>query len=589
MIEKETCTPMPLPGKTAPLRFAVMCNGTVFQRWQADALKELKDQGHNLVLLIVDAREVTAASRVKRLLKKKWSTILFTFLDNRIFKPAAKDAVDLQQELTGIEMLECLVQKRGYSEYFRDEEIESIRRCRPDFILRFGFNILRGDILTAARFGVWSFHHDDEMSYRGGPPGFWEIFRGDPVNGAILQRLTEKLDGGIILKKGYLKTLFHSYRENIHQLLSVSASWPAQMANEMSRNLTGSEGMVVLPAMPASATSAPLYKIPGNLQMLKFLLLLIRNRLRFYYHEMLAAEIWNVGLIMKPLHEVALGTRIIGKDDVTWLPVVAHTGYLADPAGFHADGRLHVLAEDYSYARQKAGISEIIVEIAAGDIPSPGMFGNPVSIMDGGTHRSYPYVFEHQGRVYCLPESYQSSQITLFRREDPGGRFVKERVILDGVRAVDPTLFFYNGWWWLFFTERKYSNTHLYLYHSKDLTGEFAAHPLNPVKTDIRSARPAGTPFVHENVLYRPAQDCSATYGGRVAINRVLRLTPGEYYEETVRFIEPVKGSPYDKGLHTLSAVGNVTLVDGKKYQLNRLFFSLQLRKKLTRKDRGNV
>ena len=74
-----------------------------------------------------------------------------------------------------------------------------------------------------------------------------------------------------------------------------------------------------------------------------------------------------------------------------------------------------------------------------------------------------------------------------------------------------------------------------------------------------------------------------------MAINRVLRLTPGEYYEETVRFIEPVKGSPYDKGLHTLSAVGNVTLVDGKKYQLNRLFFSLQLRKKLTRKDRGNV
>ena len=90
-------------------------------------------------------------------------------------------------------------------------------------------------------------------------------------------------------------------------------------------------------------------------------------------------------------------------------------------------------------------------------------------------------------------------------------------------------------------------------------------HALNPVKMDVRSARPAGTPFIHKGVLYRPAQDCSNAYGGRIAINRVNRLTATEFDEETVKFIEPFIDGPFPDGIHTLSAVGDITLVDGKR------------------------
>jgi hypothetical protein len=157
------------------------------------------------------------------------------------------------------------------------------------------------------------------------------------------------------------------------------------------------------------------------------------------------------------------------------------------------------------------------------------------------------------------------------------------------VAAIDPTLFFFNGTWWLFFTNREHSNTHLFIFHAEELTGEFKSHRLNPVKTDIRSSRPAGTPFVHGGVLYRPAQDCSVTYGGRVAVNKVLRLTPDDFAEETVNFIEPVQSGQYNRGLHTLSSVGNYTLIDGKRFSFNFRFFKHQLLKKLMRKDAGNV
>ena len=63
--------------------------------------------------------------------------------------------------------------------------------------------------------------------------------------------------------------------------------------------------------------------------------------------------------------------------------------------------------------------------------------------------------------------------------------------------------------------------TDLHIWWSDDLFGQWRPHAANPVKIDARSARPAGTPFVHAGTLYRPAQDCSHTYGGAVAICRV--------------------------------------------------------------------
>jgi len=58
-------------------------------------------------------------------------------------------------------------------------DIELIRAERPGF-LRFGFNILRGDVLEVAPYGISSFHHGDEQHYRGQPPGSREIHDCNP-------------------------------------------------------------------------------------------------------------------------------------------------------------------------------------------------------------------------------------------------------------------------------------------------------------------------------------------------------------------------------------------------------------------------
>jgi hypothetical protein len=93
-------------------------------------------------------------------------------------------------------------------------------------------------------------------------------------------------------------------------------------------------------------------------------------------------------------------------------------------------------------------------------------------------------------------------------------------------------------------------------------------HATNPVKVDAGSSRPAGTPFVHGGELYRPAQDCSKTYGRRIVLNRVIKLTVSEFEEERAAVVNPDSNGPYPHGLHTISSVlnaPNVTLIDGKR------------------------
>jgi len=575
--------------KINALRFGVLCNGNDLQRWQADALKELLCSGHTLELLIIDARTPLRISPFKRLGKRHRKNLLFSLINDRFFKPEAKLPVNLDADFKMVPRLSCLVNEKGFSEYFKDQDLEEITKFRLDFILRFGFNILRGGILHAARYGVWSFHHGDELLYRGGPPGFWEIYRKDPVSGAILQRLTEKLDGGIILKKGYLKTVSHSYQQNLDQMLKVSAPWPAWVATQLALHPPAGGTDHHLLMSEVSTTNAPVYKLPGNFETIKFLWKLLLNRIRFYHHTWSQVEIWNVGIVRKPAEELALVDGAIESHEVQWLPPLSHLGYLADPFGFASHRLIQILAEEYHYDTGKAHISEMVVNLPEGESGKPLTVSKPVKLLAEDNHLSYPYTFEFGGSRFCVPESYQSSQIALYKWDEISKKFQLNRVLVPSVQAVDPTMIHYNNTWWLYFTIRQYSNTHLYLYSAKHLEDEFISHPQNPVKTDIRSARPAGIPIIYQQELFRPAQDCSMTYGGRIAINKVIKITSDEYKEETIRFLEPVAGSPYPDGIHTMSAAGRLTLIDGKRYRTDFRYLVKHLLARTGRKGGRDV
>ena len=98
------------------------------------------------------------------------------------------------------------ISKSGFFYEYNDDDIENIQRKNLDVIIRLGSGIIRGKMLSVAKNGIFSFHHGDNEFFRGGPPGFWEVYFKKPLTGFVIQQLNEVLDGGKIIFKGQVET-----------------------------------------------------------------------------------------------------------------------------------------------------------------------------------------------------------------------------------------------------------------------------------------------------------------------------------------------------------------------------------------------
>ncbi len=287
----------------------------------------------------------------------------------------------------------------------------------------------------------------------------------------------------------------------------------------------------------------------------------IRNFLKQEYKRIFRHADWNIGVAREPIQAFLKSDAI---PDIDWLPHPRLGKYLADPFAVERDGKLTVLCEEFDYHSRTGLISCI-------EIPEAGPPTSPQVVMDFPIHVSYPYLIQHKEEIFCVPETARAREVGLYRAEEFPHEWAKVATLLEGFAGVDPTVFQHGGRWWLACTDDENGPVDkLRLWHARDLYGPWEPHEINPVKTDIHTARPAGTPFVYRGDLYRPAQDCAQTYGGRIVLNKVLRLTPAEFEEIPAVTLQPYAKSPYPDGLHTISSAGAVTLVDSKRMVLIR-------------------
>ncbi|MEN8238831.1 MAG: hypothetical protein ABFR53_06465 [Actinomycetota bacterium] len=559
------------PGVPRPIRVGVMCNGRRFPAWQAASLRALSElEGVEIALLIVRRSPPGGTGKLARFSDRArllWTLFNKGYVERR---SRASHPVDMTTDLEAVPMVSCTTVPVGkYGEHFSDADVSTIESHDLDLILRFSFGIIKGAVLNAARYGVWSFHHGDEREYRGRPPAFWELHEGRPVVGAILQRLTERLDGGVVLHRGYFRATPHSYLRTRDEAFLGSAVWPSIVVRQIQCGDTGHiDG-------PASTTDAPVRHDPTNSTMVKFL---IRQAVQFLQAQIrsttMAAK-WSVGLAEVPISDFLTDAA----PEIHWMRELGNSRYLADPFAMEHEGELVVFAEDYDYAAHRGVISTVDLE---------GKRRVEV-VLDPGLHASYPYVFEEAGEIYCVPEIHQANEVRLYRAVDFPRDWEQVATLIGDMAALDATVFRHGDRWWLFCTDQtEGSNSKLHVFHAPALLGPWEPHALNPVKTDIRSSRPAGTPFRHGGELYRPAQDGSESYGGGVAITRIDELTPTRFSEEIVNRVRPPSSGPYRDGIHTLSAVGDRTVVDGRRdtfiWSASRREWASRMRK-LTRRN----
>jgi hypothetical protein len=532
-----------------PLRFGIMCDGVSLQAFEREAVRRLIDTKTALpALLIVDDRPALEESPLARAVRRLTAPKLLWRLYRTATEPDASRRVPLDPDLTTLPRVLCRPRTKGrFSEYFSEEELAAVRSHDLDFILRFAFGIVRGEILRTARHGVWSFHHGDEQRYRGGPPAFWEIFHDEPLTGAILQRLTDRLDAGVVLRRGHVKTIDYSYKHNLNRVLKESTPWPVAVASAISAGaFEESAG--------ESVTPAPVMVAPTNVEMLRYFVRLSKKIAQRLYERQLRED-WNVGAVRLTPEDAVKGGVL---RNVRWHPRIPD-GWIADPMARPNGKGIHVLCERMRLASGLGHIAAVTFDGLT--------WGTEKSVIDIGCHASYPYVFSIDGQTYCVPETHEAGEVALYRAVDFPNGWVRVAKLLDGIRVVDGTIFQYHGRWWLLCTDMEGPDHRLVAFYADDVFGPWHPHVQNPVKVDARSARPAGPPFWHEGVFYRPSQDSSATYGGRIVINKILELSPSRFREDPAAYLEPDPREPFGKALHTLSFAGEWAIIDGKRWR----------------------
>ena len=491
------------------LRIGVFADSALQPRWVVEALARLRDADFADVRLIETGAGAPDATALT------WR--LYGALDRRVFGAEPSDPMPLVTELPP---------------------------GSPEAPLDIAFALGSVDdakLQGRARYGVWRFCFGADGALGEALAGMPEVAAAEPISASGLKVRLAADRPARLAYQSWSRTYPFSVARNRDQMLRKTAEFAYRAVRELHR--AGDGWLARLREVPERAAPP---RSPGASDLTRIVARLAHRGVE----RALNIEQWFLAYRFGGRVSASLEgfTRLMPPKDRDW----------ADPFVVEKSGRYYVFFEELPYAAGKAHIAMLELDRA-------GRVSPPQRVLEADYHLSYPYVFEHDGQLWMLPESARNRRVELYRCVDFPLQWKRERVLLDDVRLVDATLYRTGERWWMFANSAangsRMFDDELHIFHAERLSGEWRPHPKNPVKSDARSSRPAGALFSRNGVLYRPAQVCVPRYGAGLAIHRIVKLTPEDYAERLVeRMLPPPESGLF--GLHTMNRAGDLLVVD---------------------------
>ncbi len=207
--------------------------------------------------------------------------------------------------------------------------------------------------------------------------------------------------------------------------------------------------------------------------------------------------------------------------------------FWADPFLWARGGRGVVFFEEFPFQSGRGRISALEIDAQACPV------GEAFVVLDAPVHLSYPFLFEHDGELYMLPEKREARRLDLYRCVEFPRRWVLERTLMDGLELVDANLYQHEGRWWILCAGKarhsRINETLLGFYADHPFSRRWTPHPANPLVRDFRSGRPGGRLFSDASGrLFRPTQDCVRRYGHGLGISEITELSTRTFRERQV-------------------------------------------------------
>ena len=501
-----------------------------------------------LSLVIVDATDDTPAATWREWFARQRAAAPYRLwewyqaADYERFRREGADPFEPIDVTPLVQRPTCSVSSRCAS----GSSIASVRRtCNRcgtrslDVMLRFGFRIVKGEILEAAPYGMWSLHHDDNRSYRGGPALFWEMYERNPESGTMLQMLTDALDGGKVLYRSIGR---HQLRVRLHKnrratLLEERGVHDAAPRGPAPRRVGRSAGARHLQRTEhvhardlSAADQPPDVALPGEDVRLSFPAEGGRQP-RGAVGARVPAP-WHRTIDSRSSTRRRTGsTPTLSSPSMTAAPSCSSRTTRTSTARARSPARSS--ARTASASRKRCSPARITCRIPRsssgaasgsccrkqardGEWRSGARAGSPTS----GSSRPSPW-------TESMPATRRCGSTT-----GAGGC---------GSRSASPA-----------------ARAPMKCPCSTPPTplGPWRPHRANPIISDAAHARPAGALYRDGDALIRPSQDARGGYGHAVTLSRIDRLTPSEYSRDTDRLDQANMAPPRTRHAHDRTVVG---------------------------------
>ena len=458
------------------------------------------------------------------------------------------DLSHLEQEGSTI-LSVCPIAENG-EYHLKEEDVQRIRSENVDVVLNFWGTRITGAAVRIAKHGIWSGSPSNNSVSYGGPPCFWEVMQGKNTIEFTLRMANSETGPEMVLYRSVTATDLLSVTGTISKVYWKSADSVVRTI----RNLY-EDGPAVLSEENLEETinshNGKRLSYPTTPQILGSIAKICGRRLK--------QSLWEIGNVEQWFLAYTLGSTepaIRVPRDLKFMKPPKDR-FWADPFPFVKDGNYYIFIEEFLYETMKGHISVI-------EMDPDGNWKQPVKILEKDYHLSYPFLFEWDNYLYMIPETKRNNTVELYRCVEFPALWEFDRVLIADIQAVDTTLYEQDGMWWLLCSiggKDFASNDELHAFYAETPLGPWTPHKRNPLKSDVRSSRPAGSLFRLNGSLYRPSQDCSARMGGAIVINQVTRLTPEEFHEEIAGRIEPTWAKRIC-GTHTINTVDRLTVLD---------------------------
>jgi hypothetical protein len=551
--------------KKNKLQIGLLLNSNTVTAWFAKMVEQINSgQYADIKLIIINQPlEDTSLSLNKSKAHQKYGKIILNKVYHLLFErnqevPDAFELIDIEKILPNILTIDT---KNTFDKVTtNDEESDKTRiiNSELDLLLHDGNAPLQKELLTTIKHGVWSYSIGEDPTNLNQPAGYWEMFKNKPETCVLLKRLTANLTQYQTLYRSYSATNYMSFIDNTNAVYWKALSFAPRKLEELYK-----DGGVQFERLVQQANEKPHYFSneenlePTTRQQLSLISKKIIQKLKLVCELKLFNKQWSLLYCIEPELSSSFThyKKITPPNDRFW----------ADPHVIYQNNTYYIFIEEYIYNEKKGHISVIKMN-------EKGEYQQPIPVLNKDHHLSYPFVFEHDGDYYMIPETAKNKTIELYKSSNFPFDWQWQMNLMENVTAVDTTLYFDNGKWWMFVNlvenDGASSLDELYLFYSDHFqSNQWHPHKKNPIVSDIKNARPAGAIFLMNNKVYRPAQNCSHRYGYGFNINRIERLNDIEFEEELITSVKP----NWEKDLlatHTFSKVNRLHVIDGLRKKL---------------------